>query len=219
MHRILNLSLLFILSLFSIYSFAEKQNQTELSVSEIINSKTQIVTYFDDEFAPRNTPATKGGYYRKVLGETATGWYVIQDYYQQSNKKQTDPFIIKNEQDLRNSEPTSVEGDLIFWHPNGKKSAEAHYLNDERDGTWTWWYHNGQREAEENYTNNQLDGLSTTWYSNGKKKSEENYLDGKLEGLSTFWNEKGKKESETLYKNNKPVLPEIVTDEIQTNTQ
>ena len=219
MHRVLNLSLLFILSLFSIFSFAEQQNQAEPSVAEVINSKTQVIAYFDDDFTPRNTPATKGGYYRKVLGETATGWYVIQDYYQQSHKKQTDPFIIKKEQDLKNPDPTSVEGDLIFWFPNGKKSAEAYYLNDERDGTWTWWHANGQREAEESYKNNKLDGIATTWYSNGKKKSEENYLGGKLEGLSTFWNEKGNKESETFYKNNESVLPETIIDETQTNTQ
>ena len=101
-------------------------------------SKTDInYTPHSDEqtwhFDAQGNPAEKasaGGYYRKSLGKTADGRLVVQDYYQDSGKPQTAPFILKE-----NANPHDFSGDnsdskTVWYRRDGSLDA----IQDYRDG-------------------------------------------------------------------------------------
>ena len=58
--------------------------------------KEEVVAYFNAEGAVTNAKVANG-YYRKLLGKTADGSFVAQDFYSRNDVKQSDPFIISNE--------------------------------------------------------------------------------------------------------------------------
>ena len=69
--------------------------------------------YFDAGGAPVNK-ATAGGYYRVVLGKTADGRDVIQDYYQDNGKPQTAPIILKKDAKLQDFD-SGMSDSRIVW--------------------------------------------------------------------------------------------------------
>ena len=62
--------------------------------------------YFDADSNPVDK-ATAGGYYRKTLGKTADGRLVVQDYYQDGDKPQAAPVILK-----KGANPHSFANDI-----------------------------------------------------------------------------------------------------------
>ena len=56
-------------------------------------AKENIIAYYDADGDVAERPM-KGGYYRVLLGRTAEGRAVVQDFYQDSRTKQINPGII-----------------------------------------------------------------------------------------------------------------------------
>ena len=85
-------------------------------VGQIANPEKQIVAYYDAEHRENAKPA-KGGYYRMLLGRTAEGRAVIQDFYQDNGMRQISPVIIPDDTKLKLSTPLEIG--LNGWHNLG----------------------------------------------------------------------------------------------------
>ena len=88
--------------------------------------------YFDADSNPVDK-ATAGGYYRKTLGKTADGRLVVQDYYQDGDKPQSAPVILK-----KDANPHSFANDIndskTVWY---RKDGSIEAVQDFKDGTPT----------------------------------------------------------------------------------
>lgn len=95
-------------------------------------------------------------------------------------------------------------GELVMFHPNGKRKESVTYVNGKQDGwfsahdtdgtvvfegkmtdglkqgLWTHWYDEVQMSQQCIYENDVLSGKCTYWYIDGNLKREETYSDGKL---------------------------------------
>lgn len=155
--------------------------------------------------------------YRKFIGITTKGHFVVQDFYKQSNNKLTDPFVImkedfvksyvayKDEIRLVEYVSTPINSTLTVWFENGHKMIERHYLNNKREGNVTYWYENGQKKEESYYLDNRANGLQKNWFDTGELLSIVTYENGQLHGSESRWhkneqihqeghNQKGKRE-------------------------
>lgn len=73
--------------------------------------------------------------YRKFIGVTRQSYFIVQDFYQQSNNKRSDPFLITQEGYVDNlgilkthplvSECTPYNGKIIIWYENGQKNQKV----------------------------------------------------------------------------------------------
>lgn len=120
--------------------------------------------------------------YRKFLGITDQGYYVVQDFYKGSNHKQTEPFVIMqlSEVTVFKSNTPSIQGIYVQWYDNGQKWVYGQYQDGKEQGLWTWWYDNGRKESEGQFQNGKPQGLWTYWDKEGKKISETMYEAGKV---------------------------------------
>ena len=86
--------------------------------------------YFTANSSPVDK-ASAGGYYRKALGSTRDGGQVVQDYYQDSGKPQTAPFILKTGSDPHDFNSDNAASKTVWYRKDG--SVEA--VQDYRDGS------------------------------------------------------------------------------------
>ena len=73
-------------------------------------------------------------------------------------------------------------GKLTKYYPDGKPSAETHYVNGIRDGAWTTWHASGTKSGEGTYRKDMKSGLETRYLPAGSKYLETNYRDGSRHG-------------------------------------
>ncbi len=211
-----------------------------LSIAETISNykKGQIIAYFDED--GNSVDQSQSLYYRKYLGTTPKGYYLIQDFYSKSNKKQNNPIAIKSKNDLYAWTLTTAEGKSVTWYEDGKKRTESYRKNGKREGFATQWHNNGQKHLNGYFKEGIPEGLVTEWYEDGQKHFEtffkknkagdlwiewnkwhENgekwqegfYKNGEEEGLWTTWNKSGQKQLEGHFKNGKPVGIWTIWDE------
>jgi len=157
--------------------------------------------------------------YRVFLGVTPQGYYVVQDFYADSNAKLSDPYVVRNERDVEDerydTRYMTIEGLYIVWYPNGQKSIEGRAVNGKEEGEWRFWYSNGQLAGVSPYVSgkrngwgeewseggvmvqrchfkdNSLDGVCTTYFENGGMSSEKTYSQGRLVGQESWWHDNG----------------------------
>jgi len=143
-------------------------------------------------------------YDRKFLGITSQGDYLVQDFYQQSDTKFSDPFIIKNTPGQTVSfEDSSIEGKYIHWWQNGLKRSEGQYQNGKQQGRWTYWHDNGEKGNEGQYQEGKEQGPWTYWYKSGAKLCEGQLQDGQPQGPLICWHENGVKSGEGQFQDGK----------------
>lgn len=87
-------------------------------LAKIKHPAARTIAYFDadGQLTPK---ATAGGYYRKLLGHTAEGYAVVQDFYQDSQTKQTNAIIIPDEANIDSFNVIVTEGRTIWYTPKG----------------------------------------------------------------------------------------------------
>lgn len=139
-------------------------------------------------------------YYRKFLGITTKGYFLIQDFYINSDQKFTTPYTLLSQADITQSSDKLINGVVIYWSEQGQKTGEDHYQDGKLHGTWTRWYDNGQKSDEMHYQNDKLDGTWTRWYENGQKRSEVLYRNDEKEHYIK-WDENGRKTTEIWFEN------------------
>lgn len=92
----------------------------------------------------KNIPANNG--HRKILGETADGRLVLQDYYQNSDRPRTAPYILN-----RYGDPQiltiNADSKLVWYNQDGSVYAIQHY-HDGQPAGYLSYYRNGRLVAQ-----------------------------------------------------------------------
>ena len=104
--------------------------------------------YYADRYGLPTRRAVSGGYIRKILGKTADGRLVVQDYYQDSGTPQTALLTLKKDADPADFSPTAVDGKIVWYRPDGSIRAIQQY----RDGAAVSplnYYHEGRLAIQE----------------------------------------------------------------------
>lgn len=183
-----------------------------------------IVGYFNQYWSPLEN-LDKYGYYRKLIKIEGENRFVVQDFFADTNIKQSDPVTINNLYELnRLGTLRSIDGPYITWYKDGQKKYQAFYKdrgtldgvmqawyedgllklkgqyeNNKKVGQWTEWHDNGRVKSRINYVDDVLDGPYEKWYENGQQQTIGNYKQGLLTGLWIVWDSKGNKISEGEY--------------------
>lgn len=108
-------------------------------LSSIATPITTQVFYFGDQARLSDKPQ-KGGYFRKVLGKTTNGKWVVEDFYQDSQTKRTNPKIL-SDKDLRNfvASKSNGIGLVVVYYPDGTVMGIQPYQDGKEYG-WGQYY-------------------------------------------------------------------------------
>ena len=108
-------------------------------VSQISHPERQIIAYYDNNHLESAKPA-KGGYYRMLLGRTAAGRAVIQDFYQDNGMRQISPVIIPDDTKLKLSTPLEIglNGKMAVYSRKGRLQSIGLYENGRVVEEWTY---------------------------------------------------------------------------------
>ncbi|MFC2353798.1 hypothetical protein [Eikenella halliae] len=94
-------------------------------------AKENIIAYYDADGDVAERPM-KGGYYRVLLGRTAEGRAVVQDFYQDSRTKQINPVVIGKDSELKNFSSDVIEGLVVWYTPEGRLTNFSEMHNGKR---------------------------------------------------------------------------------------
>ncbi|MDO4693838.1 MAG: hypothetical protein Q4A62_04310 [Eikenella sp.] len=108
--------------------------------------------------------AAAGGFYREILGRTADGRLVVQDFYQDIAKRQTAPFVLSAGAEPKDFSTDVMDSKGVWYRPDGS----LFYLQD---------YRNGKETGPATYYQ---DGLPLMQTHNMGSRSLFFYNDGKL---------------------------------------
>lgn len=97
---------------------AARTNQAAAAVRQR-EAQENIIAYYDADGDPAERPMP-GGYYRILLGRTADGKAVVQDFYQDSRTKQINPVVIGKDSELKNFSSEVIEGLVVWYTPEGR---------------------------------------------------------------------------------------------------
>ena len=114
--------------------------------------------------------------YRKFLGMTLDGYFLVQDFYKKGNKKYSTPYVITEEGAV-----TRFYTDIIYFEDNKAPIA----------GSFITWWQNGAKQTQQSYQNGKAEGVSLFWYANGQKGEEGTYRNGKPVGVWSRWESDG----------------------------
>jgi antitoxin component YwqK of YwqJK toxin-antitoxin module len=160
----MRLSLLFIVWVFSLHSFAQE------ILKENLTRKNSI--YYD--FQKTQIQAT-GSYYQDDLGETIEkhGKWL---YFDREG-------IIEEE---RNYYRDKLVGKVVLYYPNKTLKQEGYFNYDVQDSVYREWYDNGKLKVEGQYLKGEAAGKWTYYYLDGREKSVEEVIDG-VNFIHAFW--------------------------------
>lgn len=114
-----------------------------LQYETIENSKVR----FFDANGNISEQASKGGFYRKVLGKTPHNRLVLQDFYQDTDKPYTLPFVAVPEPQLKVFHGASVRDSRTVWLKNdGSVWRVSDYKQGKAVGE-TWFFNKNQAFA------------------------------------------------------------------------
>ena len=134
---------------------ALKQAKTVASTKETTTTQP-IIAYFEKDAGTSSehenslysaTPVADG-YYRILHGRDKNGRFLVQDFYQEGQKKQTDPFWIVDEEGLNSFEIHYVDGEVRNYFKNGKLSTINVVKDGEFKGTTVSNYLTGKHATE-----------------------------------------------------------------------
>lgn len=95
-----------------------------------------------------------------------------------------------------------VEGEVLYYHPDGSIETKGAFLKGERTGEWVWYYPNKNVQTKGSYDKGKETGIWKFYYDNGTLEKEENYELGR-KGVIRYYDRAGKLYGELLLKNNK----------------
>lgn len=135
----------------------------------------------------------KGNVYRRFLGVTTQGYYVVQEFYQPEDVKSTDPYWLVDQKDVvvPVMNGSSINGLLVGWHVTGEKKLEVMFENGLIQGFMRAWYPNGQKLFEILYQDGKPQGKAMSWHENGQKREEGSFQMGEKVGIWWAWDERG----------------------------
>lgn len=182
-HTRLMLSALLGLTLFGCANVTP-QNSTAATEVQIKAPQPGIVAYFSseaweisDEEAAVNGTLDKGqgysatpvanGYYRQLIKTGSDGRFLVQDFYQNSQKKQTDPFWVKDPRGLTSFDSIFIDGSATAYFESGETKFKVTYKDLKAVGVHLSYYKNGQLKYKNNYEDQGI-VMQNLWYSSGQ---------------------------------------------------
>ena len=155
-------------------------------------SDFENTTHLDTVGAGYSTAPVENGYYRKLLDRDQYGRYLVQDFFQNSHKKQTDPYWIKEVSALKSFDGISSDGLMVAYYENGNIHIKHHYKDFKKVEKNEYYYENGQLAFAEEIVSDELI-LQKIWYDNGKLAADLkiNPADNNCIFDSKVWDEKG----------------------------
>ena len=182
-HTRLILSALLSLTLFGCANVTP-QNETSPTGVQIKAPQPGIVAYFSpeawevsDEEAAVDGTLDKGqgystapvanGYYRQLIKTGTDGRFLVQDFYQNSQKKQTDPFWVKDPRGLTSFDSIFIDGSATAYFESGETKFKVTYKDLKATGVHFSYYKNGQLKYKNDYTNQGI-LKQNLWYANGQ---------------------------------------------------
>ena len=88
----------------------------------------------------------------------------------------------------------AMDGNWIWWRPDGIKDREGYYKTGVKHGVWTLWKNEDHKKNEETFVDGRLDGMITIWYDNGSKDREGIIRINEPEGLWNYYHSDGSKD-------------------------
>lgn len=160
--------------------------------------------FFDLVFGGKNL-------YRTFLGITGQGYFVVQDFYADSQREFSSPFVLMHQESVDNMDllkyeytssniPDVFDGTVTAWYENGQKMLQVSYHEGQRQGPVAKWHSNGEKWLEGEYQEGKEQGLWIYWHDNGLKYLEIHFQNGLKNGLWTMWFDNGQKLAEGPYK-------------------
>lgn len=150
-------------------------------------------------YGVREIVAENDLYYRRFLGLTPQGGFVVQDFYkstpaEQGNssveRKLTDAYVLSSRGDMVGPLFTEV---VQTQGQGGLNPAMVRWLEQFRaDGVYVLWYADGRKALQTSYQNDALQGQWTQWYANGVKHWQGMYAHGQRRGVWSHWDEQGR---------------------------
>lgn len=92
---------------------------------------------------------------------------------------------------LSSIDPVVRTGQLTWYYPNGNKSAQVHYRDDEADGIFVSWYEDGRVSQRGEYSLGQRVGPWVSVHRNGQRRSKGNYTAGRPTGEWRYFYDTG----------------------------
>lgn len=179
---------------FSSTSFAVTNNYLNQTIAESKVIETQsIVAYFDsidNDTSVVDQPA-KDGFYRILLGRNSQGHFLVQDYFQNTKKPQTDPYWLTSTEGFTSFGIEYIHGPVVGYFSNGKVSFKGLMNEGEYKAPFESFYPSGKIA---NRTSPLAKGFSRDeyFYENGKKAVTFEY-DADGEATKTLaWDKNGK---------------------------
>lgn len=144
----------------------QASSATKISIAQ---ADERVLGYFsaDGTFSQIKSP---NGYTRKLLGRTADGLAVVQDFYSTNGKAQTAPFVLFDDAGLTDWDSMPyTRGEIVFYHADGKLSSRANLDGGDLKGKQTTYHINGKIFQEERY-DDQGNALSSTYFDDTGKR-------------------------------------------------
>lgn len=146
---------------------------------QISEKKVEVIAYFNVEggYSDSKIPT---GYYRKLLGKTAGGAYVVQDFYSRNDVKQSDPLLLTQESALKSFDNSHTDGEVFLYYANGAKLEHNVYEKGKLVGSSTNYYPNGTVFQVNQFENGKLNGRSQFYHPDGKLAANLEYVNGSM---------------------------------------
>ncbi|TCM67338.1 hypothetical protein EC844_109110 [Acinetobacter calcoaceticus] len=128
----------------------------------------QVIAYFSAPIKGNSelvSQAVAHGYYRILIKEDKNG-YLIQDFYQDNNRKQTDPIYVTDPADLTKSGPETLLGKLKQYYPSGKLYSVAQFTDQYEFIHYKTYFENGNLQTKFDHFHDT--SYQTYWYPNQK---------------------------------------------------
>ncbi|WP_051940265.1 hypothetical protein [Stenoxybacter acetivorans] len=105
------------------------------SITSLVAEKVNQPDLYFDKTGQYSSTSVKDGFYRKVLGKTKDGGWVVQDFYQDSQTKQVDPIVVFHPEGLRDFSNNVVDGLVIWYRPDGSRESSTYFMRGKPDNT------------------------------------------------------------------------------------
>ncbi len=182
-------------------SSSDISRQHRAALAKIVSPANEADLHFTADGQYQAQPAA-GGYYRKVLGQTADGGWVVQDFYQDNQAKQIDAAVIFHPNGLRNFDNDVVDGPVVWYRPDGSLLQSATYQRGVLQGWVDNYDEAGKLRVRSRFKDGEFDGHREFFHANGQLAMRESQVGDDAVPKFEFW-----------YANGKPAL--VLTDKGQ----
>lgn len=169
----------------------QAQHDNSSTLAKIASPAQQTLIYFSASGQYSTTPVS-GGYVRKVLGKTASGGWVAQDFYQDSQSKQTDAFVIFHPEGLRNFDNDVVDGTVVWYRPDGSVAQNTVFAQGQPNDWFVFYDPQSRPRQSELFKAGKPAGQLRFYDERGRLQMEQQ-RNGKDQLVQTFWYSDGKK--------------------------